>query len=66
MSQYCSSRSLPVLSPCIGQCQLDAAARCTGCFRDLSQITTWTQLTAREQRQVIALCDQRRSQTTKC
>ena len=31
----------PVLSPCIGNCAMDAAGLCVGCHRTLGEIAAW-------------------------
>jgi predicted Fe-S protein YdhL (DUF1289 family) len=35
----------PVLSPCIGVCQLDEAGYCVGCHRNGDEIARWLQMT---------------------
>ena len=42
------------VSPCINVCVLDAAARCTGCGRTIDEIARWAQMSAQEQRDVVA------------
>lgn len=31
----------PILTPCIGVCELDAHGICAGCFRNVDEITGW-------------------------
>lgn len=31
----------PILSPCIGVCEVDAAGLCAGCHRTLAEIAAW-------------------------
>ncbi|MCX7102514.1 MAG: DUF1289 domain-containing protein [Methylobacter sp.] len=38
-----SSEINTVRSPCTGYCQLNDLDICLGCFRDLKEITTWSQ-----------------------
>ncbi|MEO8459615.1 MAG: DUF1289 domain-containing protein [Dokdonella sp.] len=42
----------PMLSPCIGICQLDDAGYCLGCLRSTREIAAWSTLTD-EQRHYI-------------
>lgn len=35
----------PMLSPCIGICQLDDAGYCLGCLRSTREIGAWSTLT---------------------
>ncbi|WP_347261398.1 DUF1289 domain-containing protein [Rudaea sp.] len=34
----------PILTPCIGVCELDAAGLCKGCHRTLDEIARWSSL----------------------
>lgn len=34
----------PVLTPCIGVCELGADGLCTGCQRDGAEIARWSQM----------------------
>lgn len=34
----------PILTPCIGVCELDAAGVCCGCHRTLDEIARWSAL----------------------
>jgi predicted Fe-S protein YdhL (DUF1289 family) len=34
----------PVLSPCVGVCELNAAGYCVGCHRNCDEIARWLQL----------------------
>ena len=40
-------------SPCIRNCCLDENDICLGCFRSLSEITSWASLTQQEQKAVL-------------
>ena len=43
----------PAASPCIGICRIDRASGfCTGCLRNLDEITGWREMT-RAQRQAV-------------
>ncbi len=55
-------QSLPVASPCIKVCVLDAQQICTGCGRSLDEIARWSQMAPAQQRQVVALAARRREQ----
>ena len=43
----------PVLSPCIGICQLDAAGLCVGCFRSGEEIARWLGMSSAERVQMM-------------
>jgi predicted Fe-S protein YdhL (DUF1289 family) len=47
-------------SPCTKVCILRADNICIGCFRHLSEIATWTAMTARERRHVLEVAGTRR------
>lgn len=34
----------PILTPCIGVCEVDAAGLCKGCHRTLDEIAQWSSL----------------------
>ena len=42
-----------ILSPCIGVCTLDADSCCTGCFRSVTEIAQWSQLSDAQRAQFI-------------
>ncbi|MGQ0701360.1 MAG: DUF1289 domain-containing protein [Panacagrimonas sp.] len=42
----------PVVSPCIGICQLDASSMCIGCGRLMSEIVEWPRAGETRQRQI--------------
>lgn len=42
-----------VASPCISNCCLDAADVCLGCFRTLTEITSWSETDDQTRRQFI-------------
>ncbi len=48
-------------SPCIGQCVLDSADICTGCFRSGMEIAEWGVLSDDEKRSVLSNVRQRRA-----
>jgi hypothetical protein len=50
-------------SPCTKVCTLRADNICSGCFRHLSEIATWTAMTPRERRHVLVLAAARRQGT---
>jgi predicted Fe-S protein YdhL (DUF1289 family) len=47
-----SDRPRRVPSPCVNICALGDDSICTGCFRSLDEITTWSMLSD-EQREVL-------------
>jgi predicted Fe-S protein YdhL (DUF1289 family) len=40
------SMSPPILSPCIGICQVNESGLCEGCFRTLDEIGSWCNYSA--------------------
>ena len=51
-------------SPCISVCLLDKHDICTGCFRSADEITDWFVASAREKREVLTRCSERRAAST--
>ena len=45
--------SEPMLTPCIGVCELDAKGFCTGCLRTGDEIGRWSTMTAAERQHVM-------------
>lgn len=43
----------PILSPCIGICQLDDAGVCVGCLRSSDEIGRWSVMGAEERRHIM-------------
>ncbi|MBD2860170.1 DUF1289 domain-containing protein [Spongiibacter sp. KMU-158] len=50
----------PVASPCISVCVLDEQDICTGCFRNVQEITEWSVLSNEARREVVQLANSRR------
>ena len=50
---------LEVESPCISNCCLDDNDICLGCFRSLSEITTWSQVDNKVRKKILGEADQR-------
>lgn len=48
-----------VKSPCISVCALDEDDICMGCYRSLREIGDWSQYTADQKRQVVAVANER-------
>lgn len=49
-------------SPCMPICLMDyAAGHCTGCFRTLDEIASWTNYTSDRKREVLAAPEARRA-----
>ncbi len=56
-----SATPMPVRSPCVKVCELDAATRlCRGCFRTQEERDWWVAYTDEQQREVLRRCSQRR------
>lgn len=51
--------SMPVTSPCVGVCQLNAEKLCTGCGRSLAEIAEWGRATADRQQRIKAEAERR-------
>ncbi|MDX1504675.1 MAG: DUF1289 domain-containing protein [Spongiibacter sp.] len=49
----------PVSSPCISVCALDNNDVCTGCYRNLREISDWSAMSNAQRREVILLAHQR-------
>ena len=49
----------PVASPCVSICALDEQDICTGCQRNVDEITRWSRMDNAERRAVLALCHER-------
>lgn len=47
------SASVPLLSPCIGICELDAGGVCEGCLRTVAEIATWSAMGAEERQRLM-------------
>ena len=54
-----ASRPAPMLSPCIGVCELNVANVCTGCHRSLNEIGAWSSMTDAARSQIMARLDLR-------
>jgi predicted Fe-S protein YdhL (DUF1289 family) len=53
-SSAASAASMPVKSPCVGVCQLNADKLCMGCGRSLAEIAEWARASADRQRRIKA------------
>lgn len=49
----------PVRSPCVSICALDDDDICTGCQRNVSEITGWSRMNNDQRRAVLVLCHER-------
>jgi uncharacterized protein len=47
-----AGQTAPMLSPCVGICELDATGFCIGCHRSGSEIAQWTAF-SNDQRQFV-------------
>ncbi len=54
------SEEKPVASPCISVCVLDETDICTGCFRNVQEITDWSILSNENRREVVRVANARR------
>lgn len=45
-----------VITPCIGQCNLDSKDICGGCFRTSSEIATWIDKSEDEKIAIVIRC----------
>lgn len=41
MALSLSFRPAPILTPCVGVCELDATGICRGCWRSIDEISHW-------------------------
>ncbi|XOV77384.1 MAG: DUF1289 domain-containing protein [Aestuariibacter sp.] len=48
-----------ITSPCIRNCCLDDKDICVGCFRHISEITSWTTVTEQQRAEILARCKKR-------
>ncbi|MCX7157077.1 MAG: DUF1289 domain-containing protein [Rhodocyclales bacterium] len=56
-----SATPMPVRSPCVKVCEMDAATRlCRGCFRTQEERDWWVAYTNDQQKEVLLRCEQRR------
>lgn len=49
----------PVASPCVSICALDDDDICTGCQRNVDEITRWSRMDNAERREVLLRCHER-------
>lgn len=55
-----------VESPCVKICVVHPEARiCTGCYRTIDEISTWSRMSVEERREVMAELPERAGQLTK-
>ncbi|MDT0604851.1 DUF1289 domain-containing protein [Thalassotalea castellviae] len=45
-----------IITPCIGQCHLDASNVCNGCYRTSSEITSWIDKSDDEKIAIVIRC----------
>jgi predicted Fe-S protein YdhL (DUF1289 family) len=48
--------STNIITPCIGQCDLDDNDNCRGCYRSASEITDWVNKSDDEKRAIVIRC----------
>lgn len=48
-----NSIPMPILSPCIGICHLDADGYCEGCLRSGDEIARWISMGDAERRRIV-------------
>lgn len=55
------SDAFPIVSPCIGVCQLDSeSGLCRGCLRTGGEIAAWPRADDAEKREIVGLLRERR------
>lgn len=54
--------SIEIISPCIGNCALDANDICVGCFRSIDEILVWGNANTEDRSQIIEQTLKRRSE----
>lgn len=60
-SGFHAATPMPVRSPCVKVCEMDAATRlCRGCCRTQDERDWWVAYTDVQQREVLRRCEQRR------
>jgi len=60
-----SATPMPVRSPCVKVCELDAATQlCRGCFRTQDERDWWVAYSDAQQKDVLRRCEQRREVLT--
>ncbi len=50
-----------VISPCVALCQLDENDICSGCYRLVSEISGWLQMSEHEKRHIVTRCEMRKA-----
>jgi len=53
---------MPVTSPCVGICALDADGYCIGCFRSGTELADWAYASEDAKRAILARCRARREE----
>ena len=53
-----SARNSTVASPCVGLCNVFDGI-CTGCFRDMDEISDWHEMSAEQRLKLLAELEQR-------
>lgn len=56
-----AEHGLPVASPCIRVCSLDAQGVCLGCFRTLTEISAWSHADETQRRLIVVRARARQS-----
>ena len=55
----------PMPSPCISICQMDPQADvCLGCYRTRQEIASWSRMSVKAQRELLAVLNERRAEKT--
>jgi len=54
--------STKVITPCVGQCDLDENNICIGCYRSSSEITGWLDKSEDEKLSIVIRCKQKIAQ----
>jgi predicted Fe-S protein YdhL (DUF1289 family) len=53
-----------VSSPCVNICEVNDANICTGCYRSLDEISTWSSLSNSEQKIIVLQANKRRDKVS--
>jgi predicted Fe-S protein YdhL (DUF1289 family) len=51
-----AGNSSNIISPCVGQCQLDEEDVCKGCYRTVAEISHWSKKSEDEKISIVIRC----------
>ncbi|NRB81808.1 MAG: DUF1289 domain-containing protein [Saccharospirillaceae bacterium] len=61
MSNSSNVNNKNIVSPCINNCQLNKNEICLGCFRSISEITSWGTKSDKQKNGILENCKQRKN-----